>query len=54
MYWLSGCTRLAATEYTKRQNNALMMLCVTLGIQEGLLVKKYEMVQRKVEQGNSH
>ena len=37
MHWLSGCTRLAATEYLKRQNNALMILYMILGIQEGLL-----------------
>ena len=36
MHWLSGCTRLAATEYLKRRNNAL---CVALGIQEGRLGK---------------
>ena len=53
MHWLSGCTRLAATEYLKRHNNTLMILCLALGIQAGLLGKKYEMVQRKVEQGNS-
>ena len=39
MHWLSGSTKLAATEYLKRQNNSLMMLCVGLEIQEGLLGK---------------
>ena len=35
-------------------NNVLMLLCVAFGIQQGLLGIKHEMVQRKVEQGNSH
>ena len=30
MYWLSGGTWLALTEYLKRHNNGLMILCVTL------------------------
>ena len=34
MHWLSACTRLAATEYLKRHNNALMILCVALVMQE--------------------
>ena len=38
MHWSSGCKRLAATEYLKRHNNAII-LCVILGIQEGLLEK---------------
>ena len=38
MHWSSGCTRLAATEYLKRHNNAII-LCVILGMQEGLLEK---------------
>ena len=32
MHWLSGCTRLALTGYLKRHNNAIMILCVALGI----------------------
>ena len=39
MHWLSECTWLAATEYLKGHNNALMILCVALGIQDGLLGK---------------
>ena len=54
MHWLLGCTRQAATEYLKRHNNALMILCLALEIQEGLLGKKYEIAQRKVEKGKSH
>ena len=39
MHWLSGCIRLDATEYLKTNNNVLMILCVALEIQEGLLGK---------------
>ena len=39
MNWFSGYTRLAAVKYLKRHNNALMLLCVALGIQDGLLGK---------------
>ena len=53
MHWLSGYTRLAATEYLKRHNKALKILYVGLRTQEGLL-EKIQNVQRKVEQGNSH
>ena len=40
MHWLLRCARLALTEYLKRHNNALMMLCMTSGIHERLLGKK--------------
>ena len=40
MHWLLRCARLAVTEYLKRHNNSLMMLCMTSGIHEGLLGKK--------------
>ena len=36
---LSGCTRLVATEYLKRHNGVLIMLCVALEVQKGMLGK---------------
>ena len=53
MHWLSGCTRLAATEYLKRHNNALMILCVTLGIQEGLLGKNTKWYKERWNKGTA-
>ena len=38
IHWLPRRTRLAATEYLKRNNNALMIVC-GIGVQEGLLGK---------------
>ena len=49
MHWLSGCTRQAATEYLKRHNNALMILCLALEIQEGLLGEKIRNCTKKDE-----
>ena len=39
-HWLTGCTPLAATEYTERHNKALMALEVEWAKQEGLLGKE--------------
>ena len=47
MHWSSRCTRQAATEYLKRHNNALMILCLALEIQEGLLGEKIRNCTKK-------
>ena len=46
MHWFSGSTRQVATEYLKRHNNALTILCVALDARR-TVGKKYKMVQRK-------
>ena len=43
MYWLLGCTKLAAIEFLIRHNNELMILCVHLGYEKDCW-EKYEMV----------
>ena len=47
MHWLLGCTRQAATEYPKRHNNVLMILCLALEIHKGLLGKKIRNCTKK-------
>ena len=39
-HWLTGCTPLAATEYTLRHDKALMVLAVEWAKQEGLLAEE--------------
>ena len=38
-YWFLGCARLSTAEYLIIHKNALIILCVALGIQEELLGK---------------
>ena len=51
MHCLSGCTRLAATEYLERHNNALMILFVALRMQEELLVKNTKLYIERWDKG---
>ena len=48
MHWLYECTKLAAAEYLKRYNNALLILCVALGMQEELLGKNTKWYKEKL------
>ena len=57
-HWLTGCTPLAATEYTLRHDKALMVLAVEWAKQEGVLAKEtkwYEVTWNRgaiIEKGN--
>ena len=51
MHLLSGCKVLAGTEYLRRHNNALMILCVEWGKLNGLLPPKTSWYKEKWEKG---
>ena len=48
---LSGCTRLAATEYLKRHNSVLIMLCLALEVQKGMLGKNKKWYKERWNKG---
>ena len=50
-HWLTGCTPLAATEYTSRHNKTLMVLAVEWGKQEGILNKETNWYDSTWERG---